>query len=86
MFKMKIVLGHIVFLLLLGYFLVRVLYSYESLNTRKIGISTTKQFSENRELYERECHNYCTEWVILIINGLTLNLTDCEISKLISLQ
>ena len=51
MFNVKNALGKIVFLLLLGYFLVRVFYSYESLKTRKIGTSTTKQFSENRELY-----------------------------------
>ena len=49
MFNVKNALGKIVFLLLLGYFLVRVFYSYESLKTRKIGTSTTKQFSENRD-------------------------------------
>ena len=49
MFNLKNGLSTIVFLLLFGYFLVRVHHSYESLKARKIGTSTTQQFSENRD-------------------------------------
>ena len=49
MFKIKYVVGKFVFLMLFGYFLVRVFDSYERLNERKIGTATTKQFSTNRD-------------------------------------
>ena len=49
MSKIKDVVGKIVFLVLFGYFLVRVFDSYERLNERKIGTATTKKFSTNRD-------------------------------------
>ena len=49
MFNVKNILGKTVFLLLFGYFLLRVFHSYKSLDAGKIGTSTTKQYSDNRD-------------------------------------
>ena len=67
MFSVKSVLGNIVFLLLFGYFLLRVFHSYNSLNARKIGTSTTQQFSENRDYISEIMSLTTAVWVFLIV-------------------
>lgn len=65
MFKVKFVVGKFVFLMLFGYFLVRVFDSYERLNERKIGTATTKQFSTNRDYMLKKCHDHSVEHLVV---------------------